>query len=304
MDWGRAWLASAGQAASFLKGKHGCNHHAFSVPDQHKGRFKLVRVKLVDGGITSSGTSAQGSGAKRVMGGSPGIIKAISLAYTSSNASGVVTIKETYSSGATLFAYTGDTNTTGATTGQMLMTATDGLTVTNGLSADVEGIYFARGLYLSYASATVGDSVIVKLLIDTQVQYVARTMNCVGTNGNAAATSAVYFDRPGRIVGIRVGASAASTADFTIKADSDVNASGVPGSNAGATIFTATNFGTTAIASAAGTLCPAPLVGGAVDEAGGAVTVGRGLPFLHGFTAALAQCNSGEAIVAEFWVEV
>ena len=269
------------------------------------GRYIVKRIKLTDGGPANPSLGTSMSAKTLDFGGAPGIIKGILVDFTSTNASGVVIIKENNSSGATLFTINGgDTDSTNASTGEMLAPCTDGLTVTNTTSADVPGLYFSSGLYLSYASATVGDTVVIKMLVDVGVRYIKRTINCVGTNGNALGSYAFYSDRPGMLRAIRVAASAASTADLTIKVDNDVaGGAGGAGTNAGATVFTATNFGTTAIGSAAGTGCAATLINGGIDEAGGAVTVGMGIPFMHGFTTALAQCNSAEAIVAEFWIE-
>jgi hypothetical protein len=232
--------------------------------------------------------------------GGAGLLKAISLDFSAgANASGVITVREGTSTGAVLFTITTGTDTTGASTGQMLTVCTDGLNVSNSTLSDIAGIPFKGGVYISYASATAGDTCVVRLLVDHSVRYVVRTLALVGSNGSATANTDVFTGKVGVLVGLRIAASAAATADCVIKVDADNK-----GSNAGATLFTATNFGTTPIGSAGATGLAAPLAVGGLDESGGAVTSpgGFGFPFMHGFNCNIAQGNSAETIKCEFWI--
>lgn len=280
----------------------GDNRVNFTPRRRPRTRFVVKRVKL-----TMSPTTVGAVSSVQLRLGYAGIIKGISLDFSAgANASGVVVIKEKNSAGPTLFTSTTATDTTGASTGQLLVPATDGLGVTNAGTGMTDHVhqFYAHGLYLSYASATAGDTVIVRLLIDTGVFYHRLKPVHTGTltDGNVAGTDAFYLGRPGILRAIRVSASAGSTADLTIKVDKDDQAA----QPAGATVFTATNFGTSAIVGPATAGTAACLDSPGLDEVNGAVTTpsGGGIPFLHGFTVSLAQCNVADAIVVEAWIEV
>lgn len=256
-----------------------------------RGRFILKRVKLTTGGN------------QQVLAGFPGVIKGISLTYSAgANASGVVKIRKGVSTGPIAFTATTGTNTTNAATGQMMIPCTDGLNNANSLVADSPGLYFNNGLFIEYGSATAGDTVTVKLLIDVGVRYHSVDMLLVGSNGSATATNDLFVGRPGVLKALRVSASAAATADFTLAVDPDTRESNA----LGATVFTATNFGATAVESAAVANTPASILPAGIDEANGAVTapLGGGVPFSHGLRAVVAQGNSAETITVEYWIEV
>jgi hypothetical protein len=265
--------------------------------NRRKTRFVVKRVKLTFG---VNGRTGEPSATKQILQGRPGMIRGISMDFSASaNASGVVTIKENTSSGATLFTSTTGTDTTTASTGTLLVPCTDGLNVSNSTVADIPGLFFGRGLFLSYASATAGDSVVVRLVIDTQIVYHRAVIALSGADGSAAGNDNFFFGRAGVLRAIRMNASAGSTADLTIKVDADDQSV-----NSGATVFTATNYGTSAIGSAAGTGCPAAVTVGGLDEANGAVTApGEGIPFLHGLKATIAQANKADVPVIEYWIE-
>ncbi len=159
-----------------------------------KSRFVVKRVKL---------TFGQDLGQHQLALGYAGIIKGISVDFVAgANASGVVTIKENNSSGATLFT-TGATatDTTGASTGQLLVPATDGLSITNTATTNPVGLYFATGLHLKYTLATAGNYCVVRLLIDTGVVYRKATPAHTGTltDGNVAGSDQVFLGRPGAL---------------------------------------------------------------------------------------------------------
>ena len=142
---------------------------------------------------------------------------------------------------------------------------------------------------------------IVRLHIDHSIRYIKRVVAVTGaSNGVGAGTFDVHLKRPGIIRALRCSASTQSTADLVMKVDNFAR-DGVP---AGATVFTATNFGTSGIASAAGTACPKGVTTDGLDEANGSVTdPGGGLIFAHGFHGAFAQGAASENLTIEFWVE-
>jgi hypothetical protein len=229
-----------------------------------------------------------------------GLIRGISMDFSSgANASGVVTIKEATSTGATIFTSTTATDTTNASTGNILIPCTDARDISNGSLSDQPGLLFKQGLNLAYTAATAGDSVIVRLLIDTSVRYIAIPIALTGVDGSATGTANFFMGRPGVLRGIRLNASAGATADLTVAVDNDNK-----GSNAGATVFTATNYGTSGVASAAGTAVAACVSNGGLDEVNGAVTSpGEGIPFMHGLKATIAQAQAADKPIIEFWIE-
>jgi hypothetical protein len=264
-----------------------------------KGRFVLARVKLTMGKITTIGSADGATRQLNIRNG--GVIRGISMDFSASaNASGVVTIKEATSTGATLFTSTTGTDTTNASTGNILMPCTDARSISNADLGDQPGLHFKRGLNLAYTAATAGDNVIVRLLIDTSVKYYSLPIALTGADGSAAGSVNMFLGRPGILKAVRLNASAGATADLTIAVDNDNK-----GSNAGATVFTATNYGTSGVASAAGTAVAAGLSNGGLDEVNGAVTSpGGGIPFMHGLKATIAQANAADLPVIEYWVEV
>jgi hypothetical protein len=247
----------------------------------------------------SQGTTQLAAATKHLMGNHPGIIRAIALDFTSSNASGVITIKEESSSGATIFAYTGDTDTTNAATGELLVPCTDGLNVSNSTIADTMGLFFAKGLYLAYTSATAGDTVKVTLLIEADVTYHKQTVTVA--TGATTANGDYYHGGPGILRAIRVTTNHGTAGgDLTLLVDADARGT----APAGATVFTATDLGTSSITSAAGTGCAAAVLVGGVDEAGGAVTSppGGGIPFLHSIRLHMAQYVAADNVTLEYWI--
>lgn len=255
-----------------------------------RGRFHVKKIKL------ATGQSLQ------TLAGYPGIIKGIALDFSAgANASGVVRVRRGISTGPILFSATTGTDTTNASTGQLLVPCANGLDASNSSLTNVAGQYFDNGLFVEYGSATAGDTVIVKLMIDIGVRYQKVDLVLAGVNGSATATNDLFVGRPGILRAIRVSASAAATADFTLTVDPDTKYS----NTLGAAVFTATNFGTTAIegptANTAASVCTGGLgiTNGAVTSPGGG-----GMPFLHGIRGVVAQGNSAEVITVEYWIEV
>lgn len=230
-----------------------------------------------------------------------GVIRGISLDFSAgANASGVVTIKESTSTGSTIFTSTTATDSTNASTGNILVPATDARDISNGNLVGQPGLHFKNGVNLAYTAATAGDSVVVRLLVDTAVRYFALPIALTGVDGSATGTVNLFLGRPGILKAIRLNASAGATADLTVKVDNDNK-----GSNAGATVFTATNYGVTGVVSNVGTAVATGLSNGGLSATNGAVTSpGGGIPFMHGLLATIAQAQAADKPIIEYWVEV
>lgn len=273
---------------------------ATSAKHRPKGRFILARVKLTFGKTNAVGSTDGATRQLNIRNG--GVIRGLSIDYSASaNAAGVVTIKEATSTGATIFASGATaTRTTNANTGNILIPCTDAGSISNATLSDQPGLYFKQGLNLAYTLATAGDFAVVRILIDTAVKYYSLPIALTGADGSATGSVNMFLGKPGILRAVRLNAAGNATADLTIAVDSDNK-----GSNAGATVFTATNYGASGVASAAGTAVAQGLSNGGLDEVNAAVTSpGAGIPFMHGLKATVAQAQAADKPVIEYWVEV
>ncbi len=256
--------------------------------------------------ITPRGTDGSAVATRQVDLGGPGILRAVAIDFTSQAATTDIQILLENSSGAAAFTWTSSaTDTTGASTGAAVAITTDGVDEANNTVANAGvGAAFAKGLYIDVAQAdqsstgtTPDKPIVIHMWIEADVAYRTVTLTTVGSDTAAVATDLWNVGKPGVLKFLRITTSSgqSATLDAVIKVDS----------SAGATVFTATDLATNDIdGSVAATA--APIGNDALDEAAGAVTnfVQGGCYFTNGLYCSIAQADSAETVVLEYWVEV